>query len=93
MLTVERSGAECDTVITCYAAGNTDETGVGMKKVSSILVSPHIGMRDDMNKQPCDSGVAEPDGFVGDKHRRFSPGTIFSGDEMMVKIAIPPNFH
>ena len=38
----------------------------------AILVSVHIGSRDDMSKQPCDSISAELDGFEGDKHRGYS---------------------
>lgn len=43
-----------------------------MKKTEAILVSVHIGTRDDMSKQPCDSVTAELDGFIGDKHRNYS---------------------
>ncbi len=43
-----------------------------MKKQIATLVSLHIGTRDDMSKQSCDSVIAELDGFVGDRHRGFS---------------------
>ena len=43
-----------------------------MADKEAILVSVHIGTRDDMSKQPCDSINAELDGFEGDKHRGYS---------------------
>ncbi len=43
-----------------------------MKDHEVTLISVHIGTRDDMSKQPCESANAELDGFVGDKHRGYS---------------------
>ncbi len=43
-----------------------------MKKQIATLVSLHVGTGEDMSKQPCDSVVAELDGFISDRHRGFS---------------------
>ena len=50
-----------------------------MKVQEAVLVSVHIGTRDDMSKQRCHSASAELDGFDGDKHRGYSR-VCYEGD-------------
>lgn len=50
-----------------------------MKAQEAVLVSVHIGTRDDMSKQPCNSVNAELDGFDGDKHQGYSR-VCYAGD-------------
>ena len=38
-----------------------------MKDHEVTLISVHIGTRDDMSKQPCESANAELDGFVAQR--------------------------
>jgi hypothetical protein len=46
--------------------------GLAMAKIIGTLVSVHIGKEDEFAKAPQSTVNAEPDGFVGDRHKGFT---------------------